>query len=100
MPRGCRWISVGRYFRDDSCSQQWTMDIARDGSGNYCVRFEGDYPCIEPVGDIVTLVGFFEDYGEGCLSDLRYALENLSGTEGARRMIDIRLRHSDLSLVS
>lgn len=91
MPRGCRWIRVGSYFRDDVFSHSWDMYISRNRSQEYFVRIDGEERHIEKLGSIVSLIGFFEDYGDGVLADLMDTLEQFSGTEDARQMIATRL---------
>jgi len=91
MPRGCPWLQVGHYFRDDICSQNMSMFIARDGRGDYYVRIEGDESQTERIGSVVHLISFFEDYGDDILYSLRNTLACLTRTESACDMIDVRL---------
>lgn len=91
MPRGCRWLYVGKYFRDDSCSQRWTMYVAKDGTGNFYVRIDGEEIQTGSIGSVESLVGFFADYGDEYLSHLRQAVRGVRGFKEVCRMIDFRL---------
>ena len=91
MPRGCRWLYVGKYFRDDSCSQHWTMYVAKDSTGEFYICIDGDESHKGNIGSVESLVGFFADYGNGCLSHLRQAVTGIRGFESVCRMIDFRL---------
>ena len=91
MPKGCPWLFVGNYFRDDMCSCAWSMYISRDGHRDYHVKIDGEELYTDVVGGILPLIGFFEDYGDNTLADLRDTLECLPGTAEACKMINVRL---------
>ena len=93
MPENDSWIHAGDYSRDDMCSQSWSMHIRRDKNNEYEVLADGEESSTVSVGDVSGLIGFFEDYGDDALSNLRSALDGLDGTETAQDMIRIRLAH-------
>lgn len=94
MPRGCKWHFVGDYSSEGgpASAQAWSMYVSKDAAGEFHVQAVGDeigYACCETPE---LLVGFFADYGDDYLSDLRDTAARLKGYADVIRMIDFRLR--------
>ena len=98
MPRGCRWIWLPRSSTGGDMpgvSQSWDTCVARDGSGRIHVRLVGEVTQEGTFESPEELVGFFDDYGDDALRDLRDAVERVHGFKEVARMINFRLGDLD-----